>query len=191
MTLHNAKGLEFPVVFITGLEDGLFPLSRAYDEPAAMEEERRLFYVGITRAEDKLLLCHARQRRRAGEYMYGRLSPFAEDIPDSLVEAKRSPRLESTHRSSTPHRGRARFDSDPSRTGGGDYLPAETFEGSFNQDAPRYVKGERVSHGTFGSGTVKEVTGFGKDTKVTVEFDDVGRKRLLVRYANLEKDWTL
>lgn len=189
MTLHNAKGLEFPVVFITGLEDGLFPLSRAYDEPAEMEEERRLFYVGITRARDTLILCHARQRRRAGEYMYGRLSPFAESIPEGLMETRSSPRLQSTHRTSTPHRRRPpRFDSD----GGGGYVSDETFETTtYNQDAPRYVKGERVLHGTFGSGTVKEVTGFGKDTKVTVDFDDVGRKRLLVRYANLEKDWTL
>ena len=70
-------------------------------------------------------------------------------------------------------------------------MSEETFDTPINQDAPRYVKGERVLHATFGSGTVKEVTGFGKDTKVTVDFDDVGRKRLLVRYANLEKDWTM
>jgi DNA helicase-2/ATP-dependent DNA helicase PcrA len=190
MTLHNAKGLEFPVVFITGLEDGLFPLSRAYDDPAEMEEERRLFYVGITRAEDTLLLVHARQRRRAGEYMYGRLSPFAEAIPEALVDARLSPKLTSAQ-SSTPHRRRPRFD-EADGGGGGRRLSDDTFAPDpFNQDAPRYVKGERVSHATFGSGTVKEVTGFGKDTKVTVDFDDVGRKRLLVRYANLEKDWTL
>ncbi len=186
MTLHNAKGLEFPVVFITGLEDGLFPLSRAYDEPAEMEEERRLFYVGITRAEDKLFVCHARQRRRAGEYMYGRLSPFVEAIPEALIEGRTSSRLESV-RGSTPHRRRPRFERDAADDRR--FVPDETFEPSFNQDGPRYVKGERVAHATFGSGTVKEVTGFGKDTKVTVDFDDVGRKRLLVRYANLEKDW--
>ena len=189
MTLHNAKGLEFPVVFITGLEDGLFPLSRAYDDPAEMEEERRLFYVGITRAEDKLVLCHARQRRRAGEYMYGRLSPFAEAIPETLVEPRLSPKLQSWQKGSTPHRRSPRFETDTRSTP--TFVPDETFEPSLNQDAPRYVKGERVAHATFGSGTVKEVTGFGKDTKVTVDFDDVGRKRLLVRYANLEKDWTL
>lgn len=188
MTLHNAKGLEFPVVFITGLEDGLFPLSRAYDDPATLEEERRLFYVGITRAEDKLLLCHARQRRRAGEFMYGRLSPFAEAIPDELIDARRSPGLDASA-FSTPHRRRARFDDDAGGTQG--YVPEAVFEGTLNQDAPRYVKGERVAHATFGSGSVCEVTGFGKDTKVTVDFDGVGRKRLLVRYANLEKDWTL
>lgn len=189
MTLHNAKGLEFPMVFITGLEDGLFPLSRAYDEPAEMEEERRLFYVGITRARDVLQLCHARQRRRAGEFMYGRLSPFVEAVPDDLLQSRLSRRLDSAgHRSSTPHRRRPRFDADD----GGGYVSDDTFDtSSYNQDSPRYVKGERVLHDTFGSGTVKEVTGFGKDTKVTVDFDDVGRKRLLVRYANLEKDWTL
>ncbi len=190
MTLHNAKGLEFPMVFITGLEDGLFPLSRAYDEPAEMEEERRLFYVGITRARDVLQLCHARQRRRAGEFMYGRLSPFVEAVPEDLLLSRLSRRLDSSgHRSSTPHRRRRpRFDADD----GGGYVSDDTFDtSSYNQDSPRYVKGERVLHDTFGSGTVKEVTGFGKDTKVTVDFDDVGRKRLLVRYANLEKDWTL
>ena len=80
MTLHSAKGLEFPVVFISGLEEGLFPLMRAYDEPRMLEEERRLFYVGITRAMDRLYMTHARRRRRAGETMYGRLSTFVDPL---------------------------------------------------------------------------------------------------------------
>ena len=95
MTLHNAKGLEFPVVFIAGLEDGLFPMSRSYDDPEEMEEERRLFYVGITRAQNKLYLTHARQRRRAGEIMYGRLSPFADAVPEPLLERRASKLLKS------------------------------------------------------------------------------------------------
>jgi DNA helicase-2/ATP-dependent DNA helicase PcrA len=183
MTLHNAKGLEFPVVFIAGLEDGLFPLGRAYDEPDTMEEERRLFYVGITRAENKLYLTHARQRRRAGDFMYGRLSHFVEAIPDELLEARQTPILQSST-ASTPHRskeGRQAFQTD------GRYVEVE--EPSLNQDAPRYVKGERVVHPTFGSGQVVEISGFGKDTKVTVDFQSVGRKKLVIRYANLEKDW--
>jgi DNA helicase II / ATP-dependent DNA helicase PcrA len=185
MTLHNAKGLEFPVVFITGLEDGLFPLARAYDDPAALEEERRLFYVGITRARDKLYLTHARQRRRAGEFMYGRISSFVEAIPDGLVEVKTTRVLDAS-RASTPHRrSRARFRDDP----GGGYVPDRDMEADLDQDAPRYVKGERVLHESFGAGVVVEVTGFGKDTKVTVDFERVGRKRLLVRYAGLERDW--
>ena len=184
MTLHNAKGLEFPVVFISGLEDGLFPLIRAYDDPPMMEEERRLFYVGITRAEDKLYLTHARQRRRAGDFMYGRLSHFVDSIPPELLEARQTPGLQRSS-DSTPHRSRPRgggFEGD------GRYAVIED-EPGYNQDAPRLVKGERVAHATFGSGSVVEVTGFGKDTKVTVDFDQVGRKKLLVRYARLEKDW--
>jgi len=186
MTLHNAKGLEYPVVFIAGLEDGLFPLSRAYDEPAQMEEERRLFYVGVTRAEDKLFLMHARQRRRAGDFTFGRLSPFAESVPEDLVEEVRSPVLNASA-GSTPHRRRReRKDRDGFESDGG-YVEIE--EGPSDPDAPRYVKGERVAHQQFGSGSIVEISGFGKDTKVTVDFDGVGRKKLLIRYANLEKDW--
>jgi len=181
MTLHNAKGLEFPVVFISGLEDGLFPLSRAYDEPAEMEEERRLFYVGITRCEDRLHLSHARQRRRAGEFMYGRLSPFAEAIPEDALERARTPVLDRAADHSTPYRGR--------RGGESRSYPEPEYE-DVNQDAPRFVKGERVVHPTFGLGAVVEITGFGRDTKVTVDFDSVGRKKLLVRYAGLERDWS-
>ena len=185
MTLHNAKGLEFPVVFITGLEEGLFPLSRAYDEPAALEEERRLFYVGITRAEDKVYLTHARQRRRAGEYMYGRLSRFPDAIPESLLDLRTSLLLHRTGSSSTPHRGGERGGGPPAWERDVEYEPV------YDQDAPRFVKGERVSHASFGSGTIVEISGFGKDTRVTVDFDDVGRKKLVIRYAKLERDYDL
>jgi DNA helicase-2/ATP-dependent DNA helicase PcrA len=190
MTLHNAKGLEFPVVFISGLEDGLFPLGRAYDEPAALEEERRLFYVGITRSEDKLFLTYARQRRRAGEIMLGRLSPFVEAIEPELLIERRSARLERGLRTGfeggfgggtgfRPRRDAIREDWETVLDEGPD----------MNQDLPRFVKGERVAHPTFGSGTVQEVSGFGPDLKVTVVFDTVGRKKLLARYAELEKDY--
>jgi DNA helicase-2/ATP-dependent DNA helicase PcrA len=198
MTLHNAKGLEFPVVFISGLEDGLFPLSRAYDDPGALEEERRLFYVGITRAEDKLYLTHARQRRRAGEYMFGRLSPFVEVIDESLLEEQFSSRVKRNMQTG--------FGSGFGGGFGGDFGSSlsrrrkrkrvqEEWDQGFvddsdmNQDLPRFVKGERVAHPTFGSGTVLELSGFGPDLKVTVNFDSVGRKKLLARYADLEKDY--
>jgi DNA helicase-2/ATP-dependent DNA helicase PcrA len=188
MTVHNAKGLEFPVVYIAGMEDGLFPLSRAFDEPDTLEEERRLFYVGITRAEDKLTLTWARQRRRAGDFTYGTLSSFVDAIPESLREERRSERLRLSV-TSTPHRTRRPgYQRDSHEGGGGFHADFEPEEG-LNQDLPRYVKGERVLHQTFGSGSVVEVTGFGRDLKVTVDFDDAGRKKLLVRYADLEKDW--
>ena len=182
MTLHNAKGLEFPVVFIAGLEDGLFPMSRSYDDPEEMEEERRLFYVGITRAQNKLYLTHARQRRRAGEIMYGRLSPFADAVPDQLLERRTSKLLKSDV-FTTPHRGRFRERQESG------FIADEDFDTNYDQDAPRLVKGERVFHATFGSGRVEEVSGFGPDVRVTVEFEEVGRKKLVARYAGLKKDF--
>jgi len=185
MTLHNAKGLEFPVVFIAGLEEGLFPLSRSYDDPKSLEEERRLFYVGITRAEDKLCFTWARQRRRAGDFTYGTLSTFVESVPEELVDRRRSRRLTGA-RTSTPHSG-----------GRGGYRRRDAVQvdeepdddDTLNQDMPQFVKGERVVHPTFGSGSVVEISGFGRDLKVTVDFDAAGRKKLLIRYASLEKDW--
>ena len=179
MTLHNAKGLEFSLVFIAGLEEGLFPLSRAYDEADALEEERRLFYVGITRAEDKLFMSWARQRRRAGDFTYGSLSSFVSAIPDKLLEYRKSNWL-SPGRYSKPiaiqNRGyKISHEQD------------EAFD--MNQDSPGFVLGERVIHQTFGSGAVIEISGFGRDLKVKVKFDDVGEKKLLLRYAGLEKDW--
>ena len=186
MTLHNAKGLEFPVVFISGLEDGLFPLGRGYDSPSELEEERRLFYVGITRAQNKLYLTHARRRRRAGEVMYGRLSPFVDAIPMALVEKVTTAVVSESgayagRRSVRPSTGR----SIDLGLGDNDLV----FDAGLNQDLPRFVKGEGVVHDTFGSGTVGEVTGFGRDLKVTVHFDTVGTKRLLVRYAGLRRDF--
>jgi DNA helicase-2/ATP-dependent DNA helicase PcrA len=185
MTLHNAKGLEFSTVYITGMEDGLFPLSRAYDDPEALEEERRLFYVGITRAEDKLSLSWARQRRRAGDFTYGTLSSFLDAVPAELREDRRSDRLRLVSHS-TPHRDHGRRGREASYT---QYEPDYESDESLNQDVPRYVKGERVAHQTFGSGSVVEVSGFGRDLRVTVNFDESGPRKLLVRYANLERDW--
>ena len=186
MTLHNAKGLEFPVVFIAGLEEGLFPLARAYDEPAGLEEERRLFYVGITRAQDKLFMSWARQRRRAGEFTLSTLSSFVEAVPPELLEETRTERLR-VMSGSTPHRPRPRFAEE--RESGSSYAYVPDLDEGMNQDLPRFVKGERVVHQTFGSGSVVEISGFGQDLKVTVRFDEVGTKRLLARYAGLEKDW--
>ena len=179
MTLHNAKGLEFGLVFIAGLEEGLFPLSRAYDEADALEEERRLLYVGITRAEDKLFMSWARQRRRAGDFTYGSLSSFISAIPDKLLEYRKSNWL-----SPGPH-------SKPIAMQNRGYKISHEQDEAFdmNQDSPGFVLGERVMHHTFGSGAVMEISGFGRDMKVKVRFDDVGEKNLLLRYAGLEKDW--
>ena len=186
MTLHSAKGLEFPVVFISGLEEGLFPLMRAYDEPRLLEEERRLFYVGITRAMERLYMTHARRRRRAGEILYGRLSTFVDALEDGL-ETKATD-LVSGAWTGYSRRGREGAPRKSSRLPGDHADPVDEGSG-FNQDRPSYLKGERVVHQTFGSGTIVELSGFGRDLKVTVAFDTAGRKKLLVRYAGLERDY--
>jgi DNA helicase II / ATP-dependent DNA helicase PcrA len=185
MTLHNAKGLEFPVVFVSGLEEGLFPLSRAHDEPDLLEEERRLFYVGITRAERKLYLVHARSRRRNGELMPSLPSTFLAPIPRELLEERATIRLRATGRAVLPSTPSMRRPGSPVRRVSGDDADV-----SASQLAPRFIKGARVRHQRFGSGTIAEFDGVGRDTKVTVDFDDetIGRKRLVVAYAGLERE---
>jgi DNA helicase-2/ATP-dependent DNA helicase PcrA len=189
MTLHNAKGLEFPFVFIAGLEDGLFPLARAYDEPDLLEEERRLFYVGITRGEQKVYLTFARTRRRAGEVLACIPSSFLAPIPQQLLEVKTTPALarvrysgETGWRDRTGPRmggfGRRREEEDR-----GTYI-----DYSDSQDAPRFVKGERVRHAQFGRGIIRELSGFGRDLKAVIDFENVGRKTIVLRYANLQKE---
>ncbi|MBB4635744.1 ATP-dependent helicase [Longimicrobium terrae] len=204
MTLHNAKGLEFPFVFISGMEDGLFPLIRAYDEPEDLEEERRLFYVGVTRAERKLYLVHAKRRRRGAQYMDSAPSPFLESVPEDLTETRKTPRiLERSSSWSQPWKQGGSYTSRRERLFGGDSAwgggkkkddgddSGYQVDYADSQDAPSLRKGARVRHPTFGSGTVKELTGYGNDVKAAIEFDSVGRKTVVVRYANLESetDW--
>src|SRR5258705_243863 len=98
MTIHTAKGLEFPVVYITGLEDGLFPLARAFDDPPLLEEERRLFYVGITRAQQTLAITYAEERRRNGEVMRSKQSSFLATIPKGMVDERSTVKARSTGR---------------------------------------------------------------------------------------------
>ena len=193
MTLHNAKGLEFPFVFISGLEDGLFPLTRAFDEPDTLEEERRLFYVGITRGEEKVYLSYARQRRRGGEVMAGKLSCFVDPIPETLLERRVTPGLQRLRQLGEARWGR--------RDWGGQSRPAQRapfgrataddavyIDYSDAQEAPRFVKGERVRHAQFGRGVIRELTGFGPDLKAVIDFEHAGRKKVVLRYANLQKE---
>jgi DNA helicase-2/ATP-dependent DNA helicase PcrA len=190
LTVHMAKGLEWPVVGLTGLEDGLFPLARTTGEPGGLEEERRLCYVGLTRARERLYLSWARTRYRNGRLEQSEPSRFLDALPRTVLE----------ERSTTPSWSRGTFE----RRGGwsGPYRSPRrradvvaavepAFEVEESQDAPRYVKGERVRHRKFGGGIVREVSGAGRTLKVTVEFDDaeVGSKQLLVAYAALERDW--
>ncbi len=205
MTLHNAKGLEFRVVFVTGLEDGLFPLAKAHDSPALMEEERRLFYVGITRAERKLYLTHAEQRRRNGELVRSKASKFLKDIPRDLLEERPTIALRSSGRASfltTRHEGLDRKGGEQVEREFMTYRPslerpgvpvrlgfADSDASDVSQDAPEIAVGCRVKHAKFGTGTIAEVHGVGRDTKVRIDFDDgdIGRKTLVVAQAKLER----
>jgi len=214
MTLHNAKGLEFPIVFVTGLEDGLFPLAKAFDDPPLLEEERRLFYVGITRAERKLFLSYAEERRRNGELLASRQSSFLDDIPDAMVEKRSTIKVRSSGRSvmraggdyASWGRGRGwgagggrapgdlgDFGSRPSAAARRPGMPVSGYAPSFaddeSQDAAVFVTGARVRHRKFGTGTIAELSGAGRDAKVKVDFDDesVGRKTLVIAQANLER----
>ena len=197
MTLHTAKGLEWPVVVLTGLEHGLFPLARSEEQPDGLEEERRLCYVGLTRAKDKLYLTWARARRRGGELRPGIPSRFLRALPPAIVEERRTTSLWapdwSGGRTARRSDGRAvGWSGGRSSEGIGSHRASDRpSDEETSQDTPRYVKGERVRHRRFGSGTIQGLTGGGRDLKVSVAFDDaeVGVKQLLVAYAGLEREW--
>ena len=184
MTVHMAKGLEWPVVALAGLEDGLFPLARSAGEPGGLEEERRLCYVGLTRAREKLYLSWARTRYRTGRLELSEPSRFLEALPAGALEERSTTPL--WDRSARAGRGGARSGRPPRAA------PAELdWEVEASQDAPHYAAGERVRHRKFGGGVVRAVSGSGRELKVTVEFDDqeIGTKQLLVAYAGLEREW--
>ncbi len=187
MTVHNAKGLEFPIVFIAGLEEGLFPLSRSHDSMEELEEERRLFYVGITRAEEKLYLTHAKNRRRAGDWLVSSPSSFLRPLPNEALERGETERYAdrvSSRRSNDWSEWLTRRQRGPE--------PGElTYDYSDSQEAlviPAIIEGSRVRHPRFGSGTVSQIDGRGLDLKAVIDFDTAGRKKVVVRYANLEAE---
>ena len=163
MTLHSAKGLEFPLVFLAGMEEGLFPNARSVEESGRLEEERRLAYVGITRARQKLVLSYAEARRIHGQDMYGVPSRFLREIPGALLHEIR-PKLQVSRPYSSQRR---------------DFGHAAI-------EAPALRLGANVRHPTFGTGVVTDAEGSGAHARVQVNFDEAGSKWLVLAYANLQ-----
>ena len=179
MTLHTAKGLEFPVVFLTGMEDGIFPHSRSLGDPTELEEERRLAYVGITRARERLYVTRSISRSAWGTPSYNPASRFLEEIPD--VQWEREEPM------SRPI-GENGFGSSPASTRAALNLN-ERLNERLGGDAPTIVleAGDRVTHERFGLGTVISAEGVGAKADATIDFGSSGVKRLLLRYAPVEK----
>jgi DNA helicase-2/ATP-dependent DNA helicase PcrA len=174
MTLHTAKGLEFPVVFLTGLEDGVFPHMRAMTDNAELEEERRLAYVGVTRARERLYLSRAGVRSAWGAPQYNPPSRFLDEVPDTLVEWRRS-ETSALRPSGGNTPAIARLAQRPGVRSPG------------NRPVIHLEPGDKVTHDSFGLGTVVRVEGAGESAMAYVDFRDQGVKRLLLRYAPVEK----
>lgn len=177
MTLHSAKGLEFPVVFIPGMERGIFPGIQSLYSASEMEEERRLAYVGITRAKERLYLTHARTRMLYGSTSHNAPSPFLEEIPEGLVEEKRKVTL-SQQKPSVQRAAK----------------PKKTFDHSFGPAAPKpsapagsYRVGDTVGHKLFGTGVVLSAQPMGNDTLLEIAFEKAGTKKLMANFARLTK----
>lgn len=189
MTLHTAKGLEFPIVFIMGLEDGLFPHSRSINEGRDLEEERRLFYVGMTRAEQKLYLSSARFRRYFGnqDQQVSEPSRFLQEVPAELVEevGERRRRPANTYGGTTYNSVDAITKVLPStaRPGAGAPAPAKRPGG---KSGGKWTMGTRVRHAKFGTGTILRTEGEGDDMKLTISFMSHGLKKMIAKYAELE-----
>jgi DNA helicase-2/ATP-dependent DNA helicase PcrA len=181
MTLHTAKGLEFPVVFVTGWEDGMFPHMRALGDPTELSEERRLAYVGITRARQRLYLSRAKVRSSWGQPMLNPESRFLQEIPQELIDWRR---VEPPPSLSAP----SRYGSGGSGGGLGGGRPSP-MRPAPNRNKPLVVlsPGDRVTHDKYGLGRVEEVSGVGESAMSLIDFGSSGRVKLMHNHAPVQK----
>jgi DNA helicase-2/ATP-dependent DNA helicase PcrA len=175
MTLHTAKGLEFPVVFVTGWEDGMFPHMRALGDAGELSEERRLAYVGITRARHRLYLSRAKVRSSWGQPMLNPESRFLREIPQELIDWRR---VESTPSFSAPVSGAGRF---------GTPRPAPARGSAGKRPLVVLEPGDRVTHDKYGLGRVEEVSGVGESAMSLIDFGSAGRVKLMHNHAPVHK----
>jgi DNA helicase-2/ATP-dependent DNA helicase PcrA len=176
MTLHTAKGLEFPVVFVTGWEDGMFPHMRALGDPAELSEERRLAYVGITRARQRLYLSRAKVRSSWGQPMLNPESRFLREIPQELIDWRRTEQASSSF--SAPVSGAGRF---------GTPRPSPTRSSASKRPLLTLEAGDRVTHDKYGLGRVEEVSGVGESAMSLIDFGSAGRVKLMHNHAPVVK----
>ena len=177
MTLHTAKGLEFPVVFVTGWEDGMFPHMRALGDPTELSEERRLAYVGITRAKQRLYLSRAKVRSSWGQPMLNPESRFLREIPQELIDWRRTEAPASGFSAPVGNAGRYGTPRpSPARSGAGRNRPVITLE-----------VGDRVNHDKYGLGRVEEVSGMGESAMSLIDFGSAGRVKLMHNHAPIQK----
>ncbi|MCX6173852.1 MAG: UvrD-helicase domain-containing protein [Ignavibacteriales bacterium] len=170
MTIHSAKGLEFPVVFVTGCEEDIFPLSQKFDNDSKLEEERRLFYVAVTRAKEKVFISYARSRYRFGEVAYQSKSRFLDELDESTYEEANGASGRKAGRKKKTY-----YD--------------EFYQGSYDeydQERRSLRVGSRVTHSVFGMGKILQITGLGDMQRVTISFEEFGPKQLLTKFANLK-----
>ena len=206
MTLHSAKGLEFPVVFLVGMEEGIFPGYKSIGEPKELEEERRLFYVGITRAKQFLHLTCAKHRTIFGSTSYNAVSRFIKEIPDNLLdgvvnndqEEKFNDMSYNWEYGKTPAGKVTTYKFDEAKTeikpkSTYQFRTAESFLSSLSQkqansevDITKYKEGMRIYHKKFGEGIIQKIEAEGDDYKLDIQFDKSGHKRLMAKFANLE-----
>lgn len=210
MTLHSAKGLEYPVVFLVGMEEGIFPGYKSIGEPRELEEERRLFYVGITRAKQFLHLTCAKHRTIFGSTSYNAISRFIKEIPDELLEGAIEESKEETFKDSSynweygkPLAGKVKtytidtvtekVTAMPKNTPSYQFRTAESFLNSLGQkqaqtqvDITKYKEGQHIYHKKFGEGVIQTIEAEGDDYKLDIQFNKSGHKRLMAKFAGLE-----
>ncbi|MGN6128779.1 MAG: 3'-5' exonuclease, partial [Nocardioidaceae bacterium] len=187
MTLHTAKGLEFPVVFLTGLEDGVFPHQRSVGDQTELEEERRLAYVGLTRAQRRLYVSRAVVRSAWGAPSHNPASRFLDELPVDLVDWRRTEAAQTSWNRAVAPSLPTRTAGAPARRFGSAAAKADAAARGQKREVPSLAPGDRVVHDTFGMGSVVALEGVGDKAVASIDFGSQGVKRLLLRYAPVEK----